>query len=162
MSGVEAMQEALRARIPDPATRAVLDQMLSEEALRGPVGTGDALAARRSRGRRLHLGQHLRAAPAAIGSITTATSNEVESIEGDLVVVGSSGTVSMEVGAVTASPIPMSFGDATLTGTTRFDTGRGLLLATEGTIALQMIMALGGRETTMDMVTTVALELVEE
>ena len=56
----------------------------------------------------------------------------------------------------------MSFGDAALTGTTRFHTGRGLLLATEGTIALQMIMAMGGRETTMDMVTTVALELVEE
>lgn len=162
MSGVEAMQEALSARIPDPATRAVLDQMLSEEALRGQWEQGMLWLPAEAVGVGSTWDNTFALPLPAIGSITTATSNEVESIEGDLVVVGSSGTVSMEVGAVTASPIPMSFGDATLTGTTRFDTGRGLLLATEGTIALQMIMAMGGRETTMDMVTTVALELVEE
>ena len=82
-------------------------------------------------------------------------------MDGNLVLIGYSGTVSLQDGAA-ASPVPMSFGDATMTGTSRFDAGRGRLLGTEGSLALQMTMSMGGRETVIETVTTITLELIEE
>ena len=49
------------------------------------------------------------------GSMTAAMSNEVESVEGNLVVVGDSGALS-SAGGAGAPPAPMSFGGATMTG----------------------------------------------
>ena len=77
-------------------------------------------------------------------------------------VIGSAGTMSLADAAAAPAPVPMSLGDATMSGTTRFDAGRGLLLGTEGAIALQMTMPVAGRETVIDTVTTLTLELVEE
>ena len=135
--------------------------MLSEEALRGQwAQSGYALPAEA-----VGVGSTWESAFAmplpAIGSLSTIASNTVESMDGDLVLIGYSGTVSVEDDAA-ASPIPMSFGDATMTGTTRFDAGRGLLLGTEGSLALQMTMAMGGRETVIETATTITLELIEE
>ena len=162
MSGVEELQEALRARIADPSAQAMLDQMLSEEALRGQWGQGMLALPAEAVGVGSTWENTFTMAVPPMGSMTVATSLEVESVEGDLVVVGSSGTMSLSDDAAASSPIPVRFGDATMVGTGRFDNGRGLLLDTEGTIAFQMIMAMGGQETTMDMVTTVTLELIEE
>ena len=162
MSGVEEMREAVQSRIPDPSTRFLLDQMLSEEALRSQWAQG---------------GYELPTEPVSvgstwentfvtplptIGSLSAATSSVVESMDGDVVVIGSAGTMSVADAAPAPSPVPMSLGDATMSGTTRFDAGRGLLLGTEGAIALQMTMTVAGRETVIDTVTTLTLELVEE
>ena len=161
MSGVGEMREALRARVPDPSAQPLIDQMLSEETLRGQwAQSGYALPAEA-----VSVGSTWESAFAmplpTIGSLSTVASNAVESMDGDLVLIGYSGTVSLEDGAA-ASPIPMSFGDAAMTGTSRFDAGRGLLLGTEGSLALQMTMSMGGRETVIETVTTITLELIEE
>ena len=59
MSGLEEMREALRAQMPDPSGQAMLDSMLSDEALRSRWAQGGACAAQRGRRRRLDVGQHL-------------------------------------------------------------------------------------------------------
>ena len=162
MSDVEGMREALRARIPDPSARSLLDQMLSEEALRGQWEQGGyALPTEAVSVGSTWESTFVMPLP-TIGSLSAVASNVVESMDGDLVVIGNSATLSLSGGAAASSPIPMSFGDATMTGTTRFDAGRGLLLGTEGTVALQMTMAMGGQETVIDTVTTLTLELIEE
>ena len=161
LSGVEEMREALRARVTDPSAQPLIDQMLSEEALRGQwAQSGYALPAEA-----VSVGSTWESAfemPLPnIGSLSTVASNTVESMDGALVRIGNSGTVSLEDGAA-ASPIPISFGDATMTGTSRFDAGRGALLGTESSLALQMTLSMGGRETVLETVTTIALELIEE
>ena len=82
-------------------------------------------------------------------------------MDGDLVVIGSSGTMSLADGAATASPIPLKLGNTTIVATSRFDAGKGLLLGTESTMLLQASMAMGGQEIVIDTVTTVTLELFE-
>ena len=94
--------------------------------------------------------------------MTVATSYRVESIDGDLVVIGSSGTVSLPDGAAgVALPVPVQFGDTTIAGTSRFDAGKGLLLGTESSMRVEMTMAIGGRETVTGTVMTTTLELIE-
>ena len=162
MSGVEEMREAVRARIPDPSARALLDQMLSEEALRSQWAQGgyelptEAVAVGST-----WESTFVTPLP-TIGSLSAATSSVVESMDGDIVVIANSGTISLSDDAVASPPIPMSLGDATMTGTTRFDAGRGRLLGTEGAIALQITMTMGGREAVLDTVTRLTAELVEE
>ena len=97
----------------------------------------------------------------AFGSLTTVTSYRVESMDGDLVVIGSSGTMSLAAGAAASLPVPVELGDATIVGTSRFDAGKGLLLGTESTMSVQMSIAMGGQEMVIDTVMTVALELIE-
>lgn len=162
MSGVEELQEALRAHVPDPSAQAMVDQILSEDALRSQWGQGMLALPAEAVGVGSTWENTFTVAAPPMGSMTVATSLEVESVEGDLVVVSSSGTMSLSEGAAASSPIPVRFGDATMVGTGRFDNGRGLLLDTEGTMAFQMIMAMGGQETTMNTVSTVTMELVEE
>ena len=162
MSGVEELQETLRAGMPDPSARAMLDQILSEETLRGQWEQGMVVLPAEAVGVGSAWERTLRMPLPPVGTMAVTTSNEVTSIEGDLVVIGSSGTLSLADGGASPAPIPVSVGDATMTGTSRFDNGRGLLLDTEATIALQMAMSMGGQETVLDVVTTVSMELVEE
>ena len=82
-------------------------------------------------------------------------------MDGDLVVIGSSGTMSLAAGAAASLPVPVELGDATILGTSRFDAGKGLLLGTESTMSVQMSIAMGGQEMVIDTVTTVALEFIE-
>ena len=165
MSGLEEMREALREQARDLSSPilAMLDGALSDEALRsqwaqgslalpaGPVGVGstwDSTATSPVPG---------------FGSMTVATSYRVESIEGDLVVIGSSGTLSLPDGAADPlSSVPVQFGDITIIGTSRFDVGKGLLLGTESTMRLEMTMAIVGQETVTETVMTTTLELIED
>ena len=82
-------------------------------------------------------------------------------MDGDLVVIGSAGTMSLAAGAAASLPVPVELGDATIVGTSRFDAGKGLLLVTESTMSLQVSMAMDGQETVIDTIMTVALELIE-
>lgn len=93
--------------------------------------------------------------------MTAATSYRVESMDGDIVVIGSLGTMSHADDAVTSLPFLLTLRDTTILGTSRFDAGKGLLLGTESTMSLQASMAMGGQETVFDMVMTVTLELIE-
>ena len=160
--GVEEMREALRARIPDPATQSMLDGMLSEEALRAQWAQGGYTLPLEAVGVGATWESDFEMPVPPVGSLSAVLSNEVESMDGDVVVIGNSGTMSLSNGGQASSPIPMSFGDATMTGTTRFDAARGLLLGTEGTVTMQMTMTMGGRQTVTDTVTTLTLALVED
>ena len=162
MSGLEEMREALREQVRDLSSLPMLDGMFSDEALHsrwaqgslalptGPVGVGSTWDS------------DFTSTIPGFGSMTVATSYRVESIDGDLVVIGSSGTVSLPDGAaVVALPVPVQFGDTTIVGTSRFDVGKGLLLGTESSMRLEMTMAIGGREIVTGTVMTTTLELIE-
>ena len=86
---------------------------------------------------------------------------EVESIDGDLVVIGSTGTISLEPGTTPQLPVPVEFGDSGLVGTTTFDTGRGLITVNESTTNMQMSMTIGGQTNVIESVTMLTMELVE-
>ena len=161
MSGIDEMLEELRAQIANPAVHATLDQMVSEEALRAQweQGVGALPAEAVSVGSTWD--NTFRWPIPQAGSMTVVTSHEVESIDEGLVVIGVSGTMSLADGAAASSPIPVRFGDATIMGTSRFDAGRGLLLGSEATTAIEMSMAMGGREAGITMASTMTLELVE-
>ena len=161
MSGLEEMREALRARIPDPSGHAMLDQMLSEDTLRSQWAQGVHLLPAEAVGVGSAWDGTFATPFPLFGTITLVTSYRVESIDGGLVVIGSSGTLSLADDTPAASPLPVNFGDMTTVGTSRFDAGRGLLLGSDSTSTFQMSMAMGGRETVLDSVTTVSLELVE-
>ena len=86
----------------------------------------------------------------------------VESMEGDMVVIGNSGNMSLSDGGRASSPIPMTFGDTTMTGITRFEAGRGLRLGTEGTVSTRMTTEMDGQPTVANTVAALTLELVED
>ena len=166
MSGLEEMREALREQAQDLSSPslAMLDGMLSDEALRGRSGQGS-------------LELPLPTEPVGVGStwdsdftspipgygsMTVAISYRVESIDGDIVVIGSSGTMSLPDGAADPlSSVPVQLGDTTIVGTSRFDAGRGLLLGTESTMRFEMTMEIVGQEIVSESVVTTTLELVE-
>ena len=164
MSGLEEMREALREHVRDLSSPilAMLDGALSDEALRsqwaqgslalptGPVGVGSTWD-----------GSSTSPVP-GFGSMTVATSYRLESIDGDLVVIGSSGTLSLPDGAADVlSSVPVQFGDMTIIGTSRFDAGKGLLLGTESTMRAEMSIAIAGQEIVTETVMTTTLELIE-
>ena len=161
MSGIDEMLDALRARIPDPSARTMLDQMVSEEALsaqwrQGMLSLpGEAVGVGSTWENAFTLPLPL------VGSMTVATSHELESLDEELAVIHSSGTMGLADDALASSRIPMEFRDATIAGTTRFDADRGLLLDAETTIALQTVMTVGDQETALEALTTVTVELVE-
>lgn len=95
------------------------------------------------------------------GSMMVATSYRVESIDGDVVVIGSSGTVSLPDGAV-SSLVPVQFRDMTMVGSSRFDAGRGLLLGTESTMRVEATVAIAGQEMVVEAVMTTTQELIED
>lgn len=160
MSGLEEMREALRAQVPALSSLAMLDGMLSDEALRGQWAQGSLSLPTEAVGIGSTWDSTYTSAIPAFGSMTAVTSHRVESMDGDLVVIGSSGTMSLEGGA-TSLPFPLDLGDTTIVATSRFDAGRGLLLGTESTMRLQTSMAVGGQEIVIDTVTTSTLELIE-
>ena len=162
MSGVQEMKETLRARTSDPSAQAMIDQMLDEEALRGQWAQGMSTFPADAVGVGSSWENTFEWPLPAIGSMTVTAAHELESRDGDVVVIGSSGTISLADDAEASPGIPVKFGDATMTGTNRFDAGRGLLLGSESTMALEMTVAMGGQETVLNMVTTATLELVEE
>ena len=164
MSGLEEMREALREQARDLSSPvlAMLDGSLSDEALRsqwaqgslalptGPVGVGSTWDSTST------------SPVPGFGSMTVATSYRVESIDGDLVVIGSSGTQSLPDGAADLlSSVPVQFGDMTIMGTSRFDVGKGLLLGTESTMRVEMSIAIAGQEIVTETVMTTTLELIE-
>ena len=159
MSGLEEMRQALRGQMADPSGQAILDSMLSDEALHGQWGLG-ALLPVDAVGVGSTWDSTSTSPVPAFGSMTAATSYEVESMDGDLVVIRSSETMSLSDSAA-ASPVPMPLGDITVVTISNFDAGRGLLLGTESTIRLQASMAIAGQETVLDTATTMTLELVE-
>ena len=161
MSGLEEMREALRARIPDPSGHAMLDQMLSEDTLRSQWAQGVHVLPAEAVGVGSTWDGTLAMPVPLLGTMTLVTSYRVESIDGGLVVIGSSGTLSLADDTPAASPLPVNFGDITTVGTSRFDAGRGLLLGSDSTFTFRMSMAMGGQETVLDSVSTVSLELVE-
>lgn len=162
MSGTEELREALRTTNPDSAGQAMMDQMLSEEALRAqweqgvsalpadPVGIGSTWE------------QTFDWPLAGLGSMTVTVTNEVEAIDGDLVVIASSGTAAMADHVAPSLPVAMNFRDATIQGTSRFDAGRGLQLGGETSFAFEAAMAIAGRESVMSITGTATMELVEE
>ena len=162
-SGLERMREALRAELRDLPVPALLDGMLDDEALRsqwaqgslvmplptGPVGVGSTWDS------------DFTSPIPGFGSMMVATSYRVESIDGDVAVIGSSGTLSLPDGAAASLPVPVQFGDMTIVGSSRFDAGRGLLLGTESTARVEMTMAIAGQEMVTEMVMTTTQELIE-
>jgi hypothetical protein len=161
MSGLEEMREAVRAQVADLSSLAMLDGMLSDEALRSQWAQGSLALPTEPVGIGSTWDSTYTTPIPAFGSMTAVTSYRVESMDGDLVVIGSSGTMSLAAGAAASLPVPVELGDATILGTSRFDAGKGLLLGTESTMSVQMSIAMGGQEMVIDTVTTVALELIE-
>ena len=161
MSGLEGMREALRARIPDPSLHAMLDQMLSEDTLRRQWAQGMHVLPAEAVGVGSAWDGTLAMPVPLLGTMTLVTSYRVESIDGGLVVIGSSGTMSLADDTPAASPLPVNFGDVMTVGTSGFDAGRGLLLGSDSTSTFRMSMAMGGQETVLDSVMTVSLDLVE-
>lgn len=164
MSGLEEMREAVREQARDLSSPILemLDGALSDETLRsqwpegslalptGPVGVGSTWDS------------DFTSPIPGFGSMMVATSYRVESIDGDLVVIGSSGTLSLPDGAADPlSSVPVQFGDMTIAGTSRFDVGKGLLLGTESTMRVEMTMTIGGREIVTAAAMTTTLELIE-
>ena len=161
VSGLEELRAALRAQMPDPSGQAMLDQFLSEEAVRNQWAQGTYWLPAEA----VDVGStwdHASPIPVpGFGGMEVVSSYRVESIEGDHVVIGMSGNMSPADGAIAASPIPVTLGETTIAATTRFDAARGLLLGTDSTMTLQVTMEMGGQETVLDVVTTTTLELVE-
>ena len=165
MSGLEGMREALRAELRDLDVPALLDSMLSDEALRsqwaqgsflvplptGPVGVGSTWDS------------DFASPIPGFGLMTAATSYRVESIDEDIVVIGISGTLSLPDGAAASSVVPVQVGDMTIVGSSRFDAGKGLLLGMENTARIEMTMAIVDQEmVVIKMVMTTTVELIED
>ncbi len=162
ISGVEEMRETLRTGMANPSAQAMIDQVLGEEALRGQWTQGVSALPADAVGVGSTWETRFSWPIPPLGSMTVATVHEVESIGGDLVVIGGSGAVSLADDAMASSPIPVKLGDATVIATTRFDAGRGLLLSGAVTLALQMTIAMGDQESVINTVNAVAVELIEE
>ena len=161
MSGFEELREALAASASDPAVTAMLDQTLSEEALRNQWEQGATVLPDEAVGLGSTWDRTATIANPVSGAMTVAMAYEVESVDGDLVVIGSTGTVSLEPGATPGLPFPVEFGDSAMVGTTTFDTGRGLIMVNETTMNLQMSMTVGGQTNVIESAMTMTLELVE-
>ena len=170
MSGLEEMREALREQVQDLPEQvqdlpslAMLDGMFSDEALRSQWAQGSLALPTEPVAVGSTWDSAFTSMVPGFGSTTVATSYRVESIDGDIVVIGSSGTMPLPGGALSSVPIPVQLGDTTMVevGTSRFDAGKGLLLGTESTIRFDMTMAIGGQEMITETVITTTLELIE-
>ena len=111
MSGLEEMREALREQVQEPSSQAMVDSMLSDEALRGQWAQGSLSLPTEAVGIGSTWDSTYTSAIPAFGSMTTVTSHRVESMDGALVVIGSSGTVSWQRSSIADEPRP--FVDAT-------------------------------------------------
>ena len=161
ISGVEELRETLGAGVSDPALTAILDQTLSEEALRNQWAQGGTALPDEAVGVGSTWDHTATIANPITGATTVALAYEVESIDGDLVVIGNTGTISLEPGATPQLPFPVEFGDSAMVGTITFDTGRGLMTVNESTMNMQMSMSIGGQTNVIDSAVTMTMELVE-
>lgn len=161
ISGLEEVREALRTQMPDPSGQAMLDQFLNDEALRTQWAQGVHVLPAEAVGVGSTWEDTYTSSAPLFGSMTVASAYRVESIDGNLVVIGGSGTMSMADGSATSFPVPMKMSDTTIAATSRFDAGKGLLLDTESTMGMQMSMTIADQETVLDTVTTMTLELIE-
>ena len=96
------------------------------------------------------------------GNMTTDSQYEVEAVEGSIVIIASTATMSIAESGDSQSPVPMQFNNMDMRGTARFDVGRGLLLRSESTMNMEMSMAMGDQEMVMESIATTTLELVED
>ena len=149
---------ALREQVRDLPSLSMLDGMLSDEALRSQWALGSLALPTEPVAVGSTWDSDFTSLTPGFGSMTVATHYRVESIDGDLVVIGSSGKMSLPDGAAASSPVPMQFGDITIVGSSRFDAGKGLLLGTESTTRVEMTMAIVGQEMVAEMVMTTTLE----
>ncbi|MYH31703.1 MAG: hypothetical protein F4137_23340 [Acidobacteria bacterium] len=162
MSGLEEMREALRAELRDLPVPPLLDGMLGDHVLdsqsaqgplvmplpTGPVGVGSTWDS------------DFALPIPGFGSITGATSYRIESLDGDVVVIGSSGTLSLPDGAASLL-VPVQFSDPTIVGSSRFDAGKGLLLGMESTMRAEIAVAVAEREFVVEVAMTTTLEFIE-
>ena len=162
MSGLEEMHEALREQVRDLPSLSMLDGMLSDEALSSQWALGSLALPTEPVAVGSTWDSDFTSLTPGFGSMTVATRYRVESIDGDLVFIGSSGKMSLPDGAAASSPVPMQFGDITIVGSSRFDAGKGLLLGTESTTRVEMTMAIVGQEMVVELVMTTTLELIED
>ena len=161
MSGLDELRETLGARGADPALAAILDQTLSEEVMRNQLGQGGIALPDETIGVGSTWDSTATIANPVSGAMTVAMAFEVESVDGDLVVIGSTGTVSLEPGATPQLPIAVEIGDSAMVGTTTFDTGRGLITVNQSTMNIQMSMTMGGQTNVIESAVTMTMELVE-
>ncbi|MCY3845145.1 MAG: hypothetical protein OXH69_16565 [Acidobacteria bacterium] len=161
MSGLEEAREALREQVEDLRSLPMLDGILSDEALLSRRALGPLALPTEPVAVGSTWDSDFTSPIPGFGSMTAATRYRVESIEGDIVVIGSSGKMSLPDGAAASSPVPVQFGDMTTVGSSRFDAGKGLLLGTESTTRVEMTMAIVGQEIVTEMIMTTTLELLE-
>ena len=161
MSGFDELRETLGAGSSNPALTAILDQTLSEEVMRNQWGQGGVALPDEAIGVGSTWDRTATIANPVTGATTVAMAFEVESVDGDLVVIGSTGTISLEPGAAAQLPFPVDFGDSAMVGTTTFDTGRGLIRVNESTMNMQMSMTIGGQTNVIESAVTMTMELVE-
>ena len=165
MSSLEGMREALREQARDLSSPslAMLDGMLGDEALRSEGALGFLALPTEPVAVGSTWDSDFTSLIPGFGSMTVAIRYRVESIDGDLVVISSSGTLSLPDGAADPlSSVPVQFGDMTIIATSRFDVGKGLFLGTESTMRVEMTMAILGQEMVTEMVMTTTLELIED
>ena len=156
--GVEEAREMLR-KTADPSIQAMVGQLLSEETLRqwaqggqklpeGPVGVGFAWETT----------DEVSASP--FGSMTVVSSHEVESVDGDIAVIGSAANLSPNSFPSAMSGIPVRVGQMVSASTSRFDTRRGLLVDSRSTTTVQVIAEAGRENGVIDTSTTLRVELL--
>ena len=159
-SGVEEVRDELR-RAANPSIQAAIGQLQSEGTLRqwaqagltfpqGVVGVGYAWES-----------THEVPVP-PFGSMTAVSAHEVESMDGDIVVIGSSTNLLPASFTPEVFRIPVRGGRLVAASTSRFDIGRGLLVDSHGTTTMQVIVESGREDAVVDTVTTVSVELLTD
>ena len=103
MSGIDEMIDGLRARIPDPSARTMLDQMVSEEALRAQWRQGMLSLPGEAVGVGSTWENTFTLPLPLVGSMTVATSHELESLDEEVAVIHSSGTMGLADDALASS-----------------------------------------------------------
>ena len=93
-----------------------------------------------------------------IGSIALVGADKVESIDGDIVVIGSSATLARNGRAAAAPPGTLDLAELTTLGATRFDAGNGRLLDAGNTVRARYIVIEYGEEFVIDEVTSIRTE----
>ncbi len=161
LEGLEEMREKLLQAMPDPSMAQILDPMLTEDTLRSQWQQGiytmpeEAVSVGTTWNRSSTMPIPM------LGNMTVDSEYEVEAINDGIVVIASTGTMSIGESGDSQSPVPMQFNNMEMIGTARFDIGRGLLLRSESTMTMEMSMAVGGQEMVMGSIATTTLELVE-
>ena len=162
ISGVDEMREAILAEMADPSARTILEESMSDETIRGQWSQGGYALPADAVGVGSTWDSLITVPVPTFGSMTIDTDYAIEAIDGDVVHISSTGTMSMSEGAESRLPVPMEIGATTMDTMSRFDVGRGLLIGTDSKIMMQMSMTMGDQQMVLDAVMTMTLELVED